>query len=82
MERRIENIIELANGEKYFVYKQAVYKKDNYFAVISVSENEKELTSKYKILHEIVQDASTYVEEVADHKLFDLIGKYLGILEK
>ena len=78
MENRINSILELANGEKYVVINQAVYKGTNYFLVARISDDEKDLIGDIKIVEEKLQDGLLGVELVKDVKLIELLTKYLG----
>lgn len=78
MENRINSILELANGEKYVVINQAVYKGTNYFLVARISDDEKDLIGDIKIAEEKLKDGLLGVELVKDVKLLELLTKYLG----
>jgi len=78
MENRINSILELANGEKYVVINQAVYKGTNYFLVARISDDEKDLIGDIKIVEEKLKDGLLGVELVKDVKLIELLTKYLG----
>ena len=78
MENRINSILELANGEKYVVINQAVYKGTNYFLVARISDDEKDLVGDIKIVEEKLKDGLLGIEIVKDVKLLELLTKYLG----
>ena len=78
MQNRIDEIMELANGEKYFVLKQAIYKGENYYVVSRVSEDEDDLTDDIKFLHELIHNGNASVEVVKDMELTKLLAKHLG----
>ena len=78
MENRINSILELANGEKYVVINQAVYKGTNYFLIARISDDEKDLIGDIKIAEEKLKDGLLGVELVKDVKLLELLTKYLG----
>lgn len=78
MENRINSILELANGEKYVVINQAVYKGTNYFLVARISDDEKDLIGDIKIAEEKLKDGLLGIELVKDVKLLELLTKYLG----
>ena len=54
-----------------------IYKNENYFVATKLDSNE-ELTDEVRVLHEIKSN-DTYVEDVKDLDLFDLIIKYVGL---
>ena len=78
MENRINSILELANGEKYVVINQAVYKGTNYFLVARISDDEKNMVGEIKIVEEKLKDGLLGIELVKDVKLLELLTKYLG----
>ena len=78
MENRINNILELANGEKYVVINQAVYKGTNYFLVAKVTDDEKDLVGDIKIVEEKLENGLLGISIVKDVKLLELLTKYLG----
>ena len=47
MKNKINRVITLANGKKYFVLKQAIYKGDNYYMVAEVTEDGNDLKEKF-----------------------------------
>ena len=69
MENRINQVMALANGEKYVILRQAIY------------EDEKEVTEEFELLHEFEQDGQKVVEAVTDIELAETIFEYVGLLE-
>lgn len=89
MENRINKIMELANGNKYIIAKQAIYKNENYYVAIRITDDESALTNiqdltqdNVKVLREMLFEGRLSVEEVTDPKLFKLIVKYVGLDEE
>lgn len=88
MENRINKIMELADGNKYIVIKQAIYKSENYYVVVRVNEEETDTLDienteeNVKVLHELMYKGQAAVEEVTDPDLFKLIIKYVGLEEE
>lgn len=87
MENRINKIMELADGNKYIVIKQAIYKNENYYVAVRVNEEETDTLDienakeNIKVLHELMYEGQAAVEEVTDPDLFKLIIKYVGLEE-
>ena len=77
MENRINNVLELANGEKYVVINQAIYQNKNYYLVGKTTDDEEDLTGEIKVVEEVMQDNTLGVRIVKDPKLLDLLIKYL-----
>ena len=77
MENRINSVIEIANGEKYVVVNQAIYKNQNYLLLARISEDEKEVLGEVKVALEMLKDGVLGLELVKDPKLVKLLTKYL-----
>lgn len=77
MENRINSVIEIANGEKYVVVNQAIYKNQNYLLLARISEYEKEVLGEVKVALEMLKDGVLGLELVKDPKLVELLTKYL-----
>ena len=78
MENRINSILELTNDEKYMVINQAIYQNSNYFLVVRLTDDEKDVTGEIKIVEEKLQDGLLGLEIVKDEKLIELLTKYLA----
>lgn len=81
MENRINKIMELSDGSKYIVVKQAIYRNENYFVVAKITSDEENVENDFKVVHEVINDAKSTIEEVNDEGLFKLIIKYVGLEE-
>lgn len=81
MENRINQVVELENGKKYFILKQAIYLSENYFVVAEVSEDGKDLKDSFLILHEVKEDDEAFVKVETDPKTLEIILKHLDIKE-
>lgn len=81
MENRINKIVELGNGKKYFILKQAIYKGENYFIVAKVTEDGEDLEEKFAILHETKENGDTFIEFEKNPKTIQIILSHLNIEE-
>ncbi len=81
MENKINKVVTLANGKKYFILKQAIYKGENYFMVAEVTEDGEDLKEKFNILHETVEDGKTYIQFEKNPKTIQIILSHLNIEE-
>ena len=81
MENRINKIVELGNGKKYFILKQAIYKGENYFVVAKVTEDGEDLEEKFAILHETKENGDTFIEFEKNPKTIQIILSHLNIEE-
>ena len=81
MENRINKVMELENGKKYIVLKQAVYKNNNYFVSARLTDDEKDILEEYVIFEEVEYNGKKSVQKVTDSNLFKLIVKYVGLAD-
>lgn len=89
MENRINKIMELSDGNKYIVIKQAIYKNESYYVAARINEEETDVEDisnidegNLKVLHEFDYEGQSAVEDVTDPDLFKLIIKYTGLEEE
>jgi negative regulator of genetic competence, sporulation and motility len=89
MENRINKIIELADGNKYIIIKQAIYKSENYYVAVRLNDEETDIMNiekpdeeNLRVLHELVYEGNPSVEDVTDPDLFKLIIRYVGLEEE
>lgn len=82
MENRINKIITLSNNKKYVVINQAIYKGVNYFFVVRTTDDEKDVTDEFRIVEEVVKDGKSYIRDVEDQQLLELLAKYLKPTEE
>jgi len=77
MENRINQVMELANGKKYVVMKQAIYKDNNYYVSALLTDDEEDIIEEFVIFQEI----GNGVKQVKDANLIELICKHVGLSE-
>ena len=78
MENRINQVVELENGKKYFILKQAIYLNENYFIVAEVTEDGKDLKENFLVLHEIKEDGEGGINvKEKNAKLEKILEEYL-----
>ena len=82
MENRINQVMELADGRKYVVIKQAIYKGNNYFVSMRLTDDEEDVTDEIIVFQEVEHEGQKSVQKVKDPNLFSLICKYVGVLEE
>ncbi len=82
MENRINQVMELADGRKYIVVKQAIYKGNNYYVSMRLTENEEDVTDEIIVFQEIDNNGQKSVQKVTDPNLFSLVCKYVGLLDE
>ena len=81
MINRINQVMELENGKKYVVFKQAVYKGHNYYVSARLTDDEEDVLDEYVIFEEVDYNGKKSVLEVKDADLYKLIAKYVGLLD-
>lgn len=77
MENRINKVLTLRNGKKYVVLNQAIYRQENYFFVVGVTDDEEDLTDEFRIVQEVEKDGKKFVKDIHDPQLLNLLAKYL-----
>ena len=78
MENRIHQIMQLDDGKKYVVFKQAIYKGENYFVAAELDEYEQPL-DQFKFFREVIENGDTYAEAVQDESMIQLLIQYLKL---
>ena len=81
MENKINQVIELENGEKYVIIKQAVYRGHNYYVSAKLTDDEEDILEEYVIFEEVDYNGKKSVLEVKDVELYKLVAKYVGLLD-
>lgn len=79
MENKIGQVMCLANGKKYVVMKQAVYKGNNYFVAALLTEDEEDVLDEIEFFQSIEVDGKESVQKVKDKNLIELISKHVGL---
>ena len=78
MENLTNQILDLENGKKYFVLRQAVYKGVTYFLGAEVTEDEEDFTNNFVFL-EKVGDEGLKVKVVKDENVISVLAKNIRI---
>lgn len=81
MENHIHQMMELDNGKKYGIFKQAIYKGENYYVAMELDENEQPLEN-FSFFHETKENGESFVELVQDEKMITLLVEYLKLAEE
>lgn len=77
MENIIDNVIELQNGNKYFVLNQGTYREKNYYFVIKVNDEETDFENEGYFVEEVNSDPLTLVK-VKDKELLNVLIRFLA----
>lgn len=78
MENLTNQILDLANGKKYFVLRQAVYKGNTYFLAAGVTDDEEDFTNDFVFLQK-VEDNGLKVKKVTDQAVIEVLAKNIKI---
>lgn len=81
MTNRINQVMELADGRKYAVIKQAVYKGNNYYVSLRLTDDEENIVDELIVFQEVDYKGQKSVEQITDQNLLKLILGYVGLLE-
>lgn len=77
MENRINKVIKLSNNKLYYLLKQAVYNNDSYYTAVEVSDDMKEMTEEFTLLHETNENGKVFFAEVTEPKMIQMLLKYM-----
>ena len=76
LDNRINKVMILDNGKKYYVLNQAIY-KNSYLLVVGVTDDETDIRDEMKIFKEEKVNNIINVNEVKEQDLLDILVKYL-----
>jgi len=82
MENRINQVMELADGNKYVVMKQAFYKNENYYVTAKLTENEDDVLEEFLVFKQVNNNGQDCMLKVDDPSLVKLVCKYVGLLDE
>ena len=80
MDNITNQVLDLENGKKYFVLRQAVYKGVTYFLGAELTEDEEDFTNNFVFL-ERVGDGELMIKRVTDQAIIDILAKNIKIEE-
>ena len=78
MENLTNQILNLANGKKYFVLRQAVYKGKTYFLAAEVTDDEEDFTNEFAFLEKVEADGLK-VKKVKDASIIEVLAKNIKL---
>ncbi len=73
MKLEIDSIITLNDNKKYIIISETNYEGNRYFALAGVLEDESNINNEYLIAKEMIEDGDTYIEDVTDQNLIDIL---------
>ena len=78
MENLTNQVLALANGKKFFVLRQAVYKGTTYFLSAELTEDEEDFTNNFIFLQK-VGDEGLKVKKVKDQNIIDVLANNIKL---
>lgn len=79
MENLTNQILELGNGKKYFVLRQAAYKGETYYLCAEVTDNEEEFTNNFAFFQRVEVDGKFSVKVVKDKAILETLAKNIKL---
>ena len=78
MENLTNQVLALANGKKFFVLRQAVYKGSTYFFSAELTADEEDFTNNFVFLQKVGDDGLK-VKKVTDQNIIDVLAKNIKL---
>ena len=78
MENITNQILDLENGKKYFVLRQAVYKGVTYFLGAELTPDEEDFTNEFVFLERVAGE-ELMVKKVKDKSVIEVLAKNIKI---
>lgn len=82
MINRINQVMELADGKKYVVVKQAIYKSKTYYVCLRVTDDEENVLEELVVFEEVDYNNQKSVQKVKDQNILKLVLEYVGLLNE
>ena len=80
MENLTNQILELGNGQKFFVLRQAAYKGNTYYLGAEITENEEEFTNNFTFFQRIEGEEGKFsVKVVKDETILEVLSKNIKL---
>ena len=79
MENLTNKVLELSNGKKYFIVRQAAYKGETYYFVVETTADGEDFTENFKFLTRVEKDGKFIVKEVKDKSILEVLAKNIKL---
>ena len=79
MENLTNQVLALANGKKFFVLRQAVYKGTTYFLSALVSADEENFTNEFVFLEKVDENDKFYLKKVTDTEILNILAQNIKL---
>ncbi len=81
MENITDQILELGNGKKYYIVRQALYKGTTYYLGAETTDDEENFTDNFVFFEKIEKDGQEFVQKVTDQNVLEILAKNIRIEE-
>lgn len=78
MENYTNQVLDLDDGTKYFILRQAVYKGTTYFLVAELTDDEENFTNKFAFFEKVGSD-ELKVKKVTDKNIIEILAKNIKL---
>ena len=82
MINRINQVMNLADGKKYVVIKQAIYKGTTYYVSMRLTDDEEDVIEELVVFEEVDFNNQKAVQKVEDQNILKLVLEYVGLLNE
>ena len=79
MENLTNQVLRLANGKKYFILRQALYKGVTYFLAAQLTDDEEDFTNDFIFLENISEEEKMQVKKVSDPAILEVLAKNIKL---
>lgn len=75
----VDNVITLANNEKYLVLDKTIYNGVEYYYIAKVNETETDIENNFKLVKVRIDDGNKIIDEVTgEDKLKEILPKFIN----
>lgn len=79
MENLTNQVLEVNNGKKYFILRQAAYKGTTYFLAALVNDDESNFTNEFVFLEKVDENDKFYLKEVTDTDILNILAQNIKL---
>lgn len=82
MDNKTNQVLSLGEHENYYIIRQALYKGTTYYLAAELTEDEEDFTDVFKFFERVDKDGKTFVKEVKDQSILEVLAKNIKIEEE
>lgn len=79
MNNRINQVVQLDDGNKYVILRQVVYKNESYYIASKIDEKNNPSPDEISFFHQIEVTGQLKLEEVTNNELMQYLYNYMKI---